>query len=331
MVAKGRSRGAMLRARSVADQLEHLYLAALRVVILVLATVCLIIAGFLAVDGLRRLATSTQVETQKVSVAGTDVIAEMRAKAAARQSAAAGDEPAVPPEIRQTHARFLAGPFNQYFQLYRGLALRYNKSEDEALARNALAEDLGYTTAALMERTDPTAVAFQEDPVYAAAIVAAARQVIADPAFTGMLTKYKAAQKTAQRCETKYRPERGWDSTSADCPGWYQEPVGCPVIRQVPYQDCVAVYPGNITSPLQAFGAMDANYREIWAGRTERSQAEAAAEMERLEAVKAEGMPRLGQAGTIFAGFLAVMFLFLVIAVERHLRRLAQERRPTPG
>lgn len=50
--------------------------------------------------------------------------------------------------------------------------------------------------------------------------------------------------------------------------------------------------------------------------------AKAGAERARREALKDSSGSKLMQAVYVFGGFLTVMFLFLVIAVERHLRRL---------
>lgn len=319
------------RFSAAADRLERVYLAALRFAVLLVATVALLLAVGFAGDGVRRLLTSTEVEQQPVSVGGAEVVQRMQASIAERSAEAASETPAIPAPVRRAHAAFLAGPFDPLYQSYRTLATRYNKPEDRLLTKPALAAELGYTADAVAAREDGRVVAFAENPRYASQMGAASASLATERGVTSQLAKYKAAQKTAQQCTTRERSVRGWDSTSIECPEWYMAPVGCPVTRQEPYQACVAVYPDNIVSPLQTVASFDAHFAEVWSERDSESASEAQNERERLALIKAQGQPRLSQAVVILAAFLAIMFLFLVIAVERHLRRLSRAAEASTG
>ena len=90
----------------------------------------------------------------------------------------------------------------------------------------------------------------------------------------------------------------------------------------MPFQDCQAAYPDGIKGPKQAFAEFDAGFRALWLQKTAQVEGKAAAERDKRETLKGSGVPKLMKAIYVFGGFLAVMFLFLVIAVERHLRRI---------
>jgi hypothetical protein len=183
---------------------------------------------------------------------------------------------------------------------------------------------LGYTADSYQSGEDETVRIFIDDANYAGQITATAVALAQDARVTGQLQQYRAAQKTAQTCSTDFETRRMWDSSSTACSNWYEYPQGCSVVKAVPVEKCVAAYPEGITSPLQAFFQMDRTFRALWLDRRQTAAAEAAAKRDQLAAKKASGWPALLQAGQGFIAFLAAMFIFLVIAIERHLRRLAK-------
>jgi hypothetical protein len=315
---------------AAADRLEAVYLAALRIMVLVIATLALLVAIWMAADGVRSLLTSTEVKAKPVSVSATEVLQANRDKQAVVDSAS-GSEDTVPKSVRDHHTAFMKGPFEAYYRLYVPTAYSYKKPEDKVLDRAEFAQLLGYDLDTFAWSDDPTVKRFAEDAAYAEAITLAAKQATADAGYRQLLAGYKAAQKTAQACRTEYERRRGWDSNSMVCDGWWQSPIGCPVIRQVPVQRCEPAYPDNIVSPTKAFAEFDRGYRELWKRRTDEAAAERSSKIEKRYALKASGVPKLSKAMILLAGFLGIMFLFLVIAVERHVRRIkiAQTHRET--
>lgn len=176
-----------------------------------------------------------------------------------------------------------------------------------------------------------TANLFQTDAAYAEAQNAAVAKAAADPRFTAKARGYRTAEKTAQACRTDYEVRSVWDATSTGCANWYYPPYGCSVRRQVPVEKCEPAYPEGISSPLQLFTQLDESYRLSWTGKALASEAEAAEKTAQKEQVKAGAPVSLLLAVQIGGAFLVVMFLFLLIAVERHLRKVAQRRsEPSP-
>jgi hypothetical protein len=281
----------------------------------------LIVAAVVAFDGVKSLLTSTKVRTEKVVVAPTEIANELAQKQKEKDAAEQGFE-AIPDAAKKEQAAFLAGPFQAYYAVYRASAAQYHKPEDPVLSKAALANRLGYTVENFASGEDATIADFAHDPEFAAQITAAAKDVSARPAYVAQLVKYRAAQKTAKSCSTRYVNRRVWDSMSTGCDEWWKSPIGCPVIRPMPVQDCQPAYPDGIKGPDQAFAEFDVGFRTLWLRKSAEVNEKAAAEKNRREAIKSGGGPKLMQAVYIFGGFLVVMFLFLVIAVERHLRRI---------
>jgi hypothetical protein len=310
---------------TTADRLETIYLAVLRIMVLVIATLALIVAIWIAGDGLRSLLTSTKVEAEPVTVSGAEVLQASRDKQAVAAAAGDAEAPAVPKAVSDRHAAFMKSSFGTYYRLYAQTSTTYRKPEDKALTPTELAERLGYDLQSYAAGEDITAKLFVEDKAYSGALLAAAQQVVADAGYRAKLAKYKAAQKTAKSCRTEQRRQAGWDSSSVGCDGWWQSPIGCPVIREVPVEVCEAAYPDNIISPETAFVEFDLGFRALWTRKTEDAEAARAAEEDERRALKASGTPKLTQALMLLGGFLAIMFLFIVIAVERHLRRIRMQ------
>lgn len=307
---------------TTADRLETVYLAVLRIMVLVIATLALIVAIWIAGDGLRSLMTSTKVAAEPVTVSGAEVLQASRDKEAIALAIDPAAEPVVPKAVRDRHALFMKGRFETYYRLYAQTSAAYRKPEDKTLTAGELAQRLGYDLQSYAAGEDITVKLFVEDETYGGQLVAAAQQVVADAGYRAKLAKYKAAEKTAKACHTEKRRQRGWDSYSTRCDGWWQSPIGCPVIVEVPFQVCEPAYPDNIVSPDKAFATSDQGFRDLWTRKTSEAEEVRAAEENKRRMLKASGTPKLTKALTLLGGFLAIMFLFIVIAVERHLRRI---------
>lgn len=152
------------------------------------------------------------------------------------------------------------------------------------------------------------------------------------------LQRYKAARKVrvgrrVQRTRTEYR--QGWNRYSMDCPDWYYPPYGCSERRavQVPYTETVysMQYPEGTQSHSQIFRAFQDRFFTLLNQRRHDSRLKA--EMERNDIVlgNIEGRLSLWDALKILGAFLLLMFFFLLIAIERHQRRIATESEGQTG
>jgi hypothetical protein len=152
----------------------------------------------------------------------------------------------------------------------------------------------------------------------------------AEPKGQRRLQRYKAARKVrVERKVQKTRTETrdGWDPYSMSCADWYESPRGCPVRRtvDVPYTETVVSmeFPEGTQSHSQIFRAMQDRFYTLLQQKRDDNAADADARRMQIVIGNARGVESLGTALRIFAGFLALMFFFLLIAIERHQRRIA--------
>lgn len=299
------------------DRIERVYLASLRVAILGVATLCLLGAVFFGANALWRVFVSTDVEESPVEVTGAQVAAELK-KAAPEQSGRDRSNE-IPSAVRQAHARWARDVFPQYYAVYRTASQTYKKPEDETLSSQQLMDALGYDLDSYAGDADK-AQWFVNGATYQQQALAAVTAAMRDPAVVSQLTEYKAAEKTAQSCSTTYQRRRVWDSYSTACHNWYEYPQGCEVTRSVPVERCVPAYPEGIVSPRVAFGRADEEFFRLWSQQSQQVRAEAQATRDGREATRAQIGPSVMLALQILGAFLVVMFFFLMVAIERHLR-----------
>lgn len=298
------------------DRIERIYLASLRVAILGVATLCLLGALIFGGNALWRVFVSTEVEQAPVEVTGTEIAAELKKAAPQRGVQEGGDD--IAPAVRRAHALWASEAFPKYYAIYRKAADAYKKPEDETLNSQQLMSALGYDLQSYAESNK--AKLFINNAEYQQQALTAVATALSDAAVVGQLTEYKAAEKTAKSCSTTYQRQRVWDSYSTACYAWYAYPQGCEVTRSVPVQRCVPAYPEGIVSPRVAFGRADEEFFRLWTERSAQVSAEAQATRDGREAIRAQIGPNLLLALQILGAFLVVMFFFLMVAIERHLR-----------
>lgn len=299
------------------DRIERVYLASLRVAILGVATLCLLGAVFFGANAMWRVFVSTDVDERPVEVTGAQVAAELKRAAPEQSDRDQSNE--IPAAVRQAHARWVRDVFPRYYAVYRSASQTYKKPEDETLSSQQLMEALGYDLNSYAGDSEK-ARWFVNDTNYQQQALAAVTAAMRDPAVVAQLTEYKAAEKTAKSCSTTYQQRRVWDSYSTACNGWWMYPQGCEVTRSVPVERCVPAYPDGIVSPRVAFGRADEEFFRLWSKQTEQVRAEAQATRDGREATRAQIGPNLLLALQILGAFLVVMFFFLMVAIERHLR-----------
>lgn len=302
------------------DRVEAVYLAILRIGVLAVATICLLAAVFFGIDGLWRILVPTTVQEEPTVIAPAAVTAAMRIAPEPRQSTGS---PQISPAVRAAHADFASKVFPAYYAVYKRASDAYRKPEDRLLSSAELMESLGYDLQTYAAGEALATKLFVESATYQQQAQAAVAAALTDAGTVRLLREYKAAEKTARACSTSYERRQVWDSYSTACSGWYYEPYGCSVTRSVPVERCVAAYPDGIVSPVVAFGRADEAFRTLWAEKARANANAASAERYAREETRAQIGPRLMLALRIVGGFLLVMFFFLIIAIERHLRRLS--------
>jgi hypothetical protein len=121
--------------------------------------------------------------------------------------------------------------------------------------------------------------------------------------------------------------QSGWDSSSTACSNWYADPVGCSVSRAVPhtYTENVTTlqYPKGTESHTQIFRAFQDRYFDLLQQRRRDNASKAEEQRQNIVSSIADGKMSLVTALELLGAFLALMFFFLLIAIERHQRRIS--------
>jgi hypothetical protein len=315
---KGRVGGAL-------DKVEHVYLRILRAAILIIATLMIGYAAWLAASSIYKMSLSPDsVVEQEASVSaddltGAELPVEERISTTEPKSTAS-------PEQR----RFYAGFVGQYYNLFRNRFEPFAQSEDKKLSKDEF-DDSFVGSQARLDAIASGDLDYESDKADLNKLLAVMKEAAETPTTQQRLRKYQAAKKVrvgkeVQRTRTEYR--EGWDSYSTACSGWYYSPVGCPVRRavQVPYTQTVysMEFPKGTQSHTQIFRAYQDRYFQLLTERREANARNAEDERNRILAGQIEGGLSLMTALQVAAAFLLLMFFFLLIAIERHQRRISQ-------
>jgi len=301
------------------DRVEISYLLALRIAGLLVATLCLAAALFFAGDAIWRLAVSARVKAEP-TVVDAALLANRLAAPPKRE---AGD--GAPDAARATHDRFVQSVWPRYYAHYKTAFDKYRKADDRLVPSKELMESLGYGLDDYVRALDGEGAAGERilrlvsDSAYQSAAIARVGEVMSSARLAQLLAQYRTAEKSERRCVTTPQTR----VVQRTC-GYYYV-YDCSYTRTVNVERCEAVYPDGVVSPIQAFERADGLFAEAYfADEAAKRRAADRKLSERLE-TRAKIGPLLRLSFVILGGFFIVMFLFLVIAIERHLRRLSAQ------
>jgi hypothetical protein len=304
------------------DRVEAIYLRVLRAIVLIIATVLLIYVAYLGVTGLYALSRSPDSVRETVATVAANEIVDAEETEVQREATRA-------PIANAAHQKFFADFVSRYYALFRAKFEPYRQSTDKVLSRDEFDDNFVQSELRLAAVTDGSR-SFDQDKVDLEALLATMTAAVAEPKAKSRLQKYKTARKVAtkrdvRKTRTEYRS--GWNSYSTACEDWYYSPMGCAERRaiQVPYTDTITVmeFPEGTQSHAQIFRAMQDQYFTLL--ETRRSSNASDAERQRMEIMIGKDLAwsDFGRAIQIFGGFVVLMFFFLLIAIERHQRRIS--------
>lgn len=302
------------RTAGFLTRIENFYLAALRVMLLLLATVMVLYAAWLAVTGVYQTARdATSVKEQAFEVTPTEVVDLPKPMAGGTPEATATDPLA---GARKYYADFV----DRYHSIYQKQFAPFRKSDDKALTKDAFDERFVRSRQRVEALSDGT-VDFDTDKAALERLVTAMNAAAALPETASRLKRYKTSQRqSVSRIVSGSRPERYCIYYSD-----YLESCISYDTRQVPYRRTVTEMrlPDGVIAPPDLLQAYQDRFFGLYSERSGQSAAKAAREREAILAGNVAGSVDLWRAVQFGGGFLIVMFLFLLIAIERHQRRLA--------
>jgi hypothetical protein len=329
-----RARGARLDRRL--DGVERPFLALLRATalvvaaLLVLASIVLLLLGF----GLQ-VQRPDSVIAEPVSIAASDLA-----------SPAAPQAPPVPasgPQLERW-ARVLPTEFRTaYYQLYRQQFVPSYRATEKPLEqapffRELFPDDVLDTIESFNDERLAAATAGEKGPdrqsevrPVLASLLSAMQGAAGQEAVRRELQAYKAAQRV-QVCRnvqrTRTRSVERWDPMATNCPYWFEPPYGCMGRQQLqePFQErvCSMQFPDQLANPAQVMRELQARY--FLAANEKIATSERDAELQRREIAdrNAFGTNAVWYAALAFGSFLSVMFLYLLVALERHHRAMSR-------
>lgn len=305
------------------DRAEKIYLRVLRATVLVIATLLILYTLYLAIGGLYGIAQSPSSVHEAVANVTANEIAD--AEDINSQATVANKVSAIDADRQKYYAEFV----KRYYTLFRTRFEPFRQSEDKILSSDQF-DDSFVKSAARLQAVTSGELDFDKDRADLEALLATMTGAASEAKTAERLKRYKAAKKVAmkrevRRTRTEYRS--GWNSYSTACENWYESPIGCTESRavQVPYTDTVTAmeFPEGTQSHSQVFRAMQDKYFTLLERRRRDNAAEAENKRMRIIEGNLQGHVDLGTALRIFGGFLGLMFFFLLIAIERHQRRIA--------
>lgn len=308
--------------RRALNRIEDLYLAVLRAALLLLATLLIAAAIVLTVLSLYRLSkTPDSVHEKPAVVAASELVG---AAASKQQDAQSGQDPQA--AQRHGYASFVA----RYARLFRTQFETFRHEDDKPLQQQQF-DDSYVGTQERLNATKVGRVNYDSDVTDLHQLFSVMQSAASLPQTQAKLQAYKQAKKV-QVCrkveKTRTELATGWDRYSTTCSTWYMEPMGCSTVRsvEIPYtaQECRMQYPEGVESYGQIFRRyQDTFFKRL--GELRRDNAlEAEQKRDAISAGNAKGRGGLWTALEIGGGFLLLMFLFLLIAIERHQRRLSR-------
>lgn len=306
------------------ERVEHAYLVFLRAAILILATALLLTAAYLAITGVWKVLQSPSSVKEEVAAVTADELTDAEApRRPSNPNSKAGQD--------STYLRYYTNFSRRYHELFASKFEPYRQPSDKKLSRDEF-DDVFVNSAARVAGIASGDIDFEDDKSDLEKMLVVMTKAAELPETKQRLAKYKAAKKVrvarkVDRTRTEYRS--GWNRYSTSCEDWYYQPYGCPEQRavSVPYTETVysMEFPEGTQSHTEVFRAFEDRYTDLLTTRREANRD--AAEFERQEIIlgNALGADSLWKSLSVVAGFLVLMFFFLLIAIERHQRRISGE------
>lgn len=304
------------------NRIERVYLVMLRAVTLVIATILLVGAVWLGLSGAYKISRdAASVKEVEAKVSSSD-LTKIDTESARASSEAKKDVD--PQSAEKAYVKSFA---QRYFTLYRKNFEGYRQAGDTSLTEQDF--DTRFLSEGLTTLVDHKTPADDagSTPDFATikskleALYGAMDDAAKLPVTQERLRNYKSAQRKRVEIQvSKAREERFcsyWGSFINECISYGT--------RTVPYTETQVTMelPKGVLEPAALFGQYQKNYIQTLNDRRDESATNARAERDNILAGNIAGHANVILAMQIVGGFLILMFFFLLIAIERHQRKIA--------
>jgi len=308
------SRRARARAGDVLNKLELAYLATIRAIALIIATFLVFYALWLAVSGTYK----TSKDVSSVSEAPAAVSPEEVIKIDLDKAAKAPSDANVDPFKAQR--AYYADFARRYHKLFTAKFEAFKKAEDGALDQKSF--DARYlSTADRIKGVADGGIDFQKDRDDLESLLTTMTAASSNATTIQRLQAYRAAKKNAVTKTISGAREETYCSYY----GYYVNECLSYGTQTVPYTRTVQEMklPAGVISHTDLFGAYQDQYLSTLAAKRRANASAARHERDAIISENIDGAVRLRTAFQVVGGFVIIMFLFLLIALERHQRKIA--------
>lgn len=313
--------GRATRANEILNKLERAYLNAIRAIALAAATIMVIYAIWLAASGTYKASRDSSSVKEEPAVVSPQEVTGIDLKEATTDAAAPSSDPLAAPR------RFYADFTKRYYGLFKAKYEPFKKTDDRPLDQKAFDQRFLDTSGRLQAIKEGSAN-FAQDSADLETLLTTMTAAAADQKTVQRLRTYQSAKKIpVTKTETATRSET-YCSYYSD----YFEQCMVTDTRSVPYtrKTQELKLPAGVISHSDLFGAYQEAYLTKLANKREANAAAAQRARDEIAADNADGAMRLWYSLLVIGAFLALMFLFLLIALERHQRKIAASA-PSPN
>ena len=304
---------------SILDRMEVVYLAAIRIVILLIATALVVAVIWYAVSGGYKLSRDASAVKEQPAVVAADDIVQIDTN----KQAAQADQGATADPLAAEKAFFKAFE-KRYFALFNQRFVPFRQVTDDPIDQAAFGERFVQSVERLKLIADGT-VSFEQQRADLEDMFIKMNEASTLEATVSKLDKYRKSKRVSVSRVVSGTKSQAYCSYY----GYYIDQCISYSTRQIPYRTTVTELqlPKGVISYDVLFGAYQERFMTLLEERRLKNVQAANAEREARIADNAEGSVQLWTAVKIAAGFIALMFLFLLIAIERHQRKIAEGTR----
>ena len=297
------------------NKMERAYLSVLRAGALIIASLLLLYAAWLCVSGLYQVSRDVKSVKEAPAIVTTDEVTAVDLKSSGTNT----DKETTDPFKRE---RAYYQQFSKrYFALYKAKFDPYRQADDEKISANDFNAQFVHLDDRLKSIKDGD-LNFETDRADLESLFNGMTDVSTNRLTKDRLNSYKNSKKIQiSRTITEMKPERYcsyYGYYIAQCITWET--------REVPVQRTITEtkLPDGVATPENLFNAYHNKYISTLIEHRTTNAANAEKERAKIVEQNANGAESLWTAIRVIGSFVIVMFLFLLIALERHQRKIAQ-------
>lgn len=304
------------KAHMFLNSAENFYLRALRSTTLIIATLMIAYAGWLGLSGIYKASRDVKsVQEAKTVVSAQDILAKQEEDALQEQSAG----PAAQADPLAKEKAYYRAYVAKYRQLYKAKYEPYRQASDPIL-NSAQFDERFLSTNGRLNMISKGELDFEKDKAVLEKLYGVMTELAESEKTIAKLKKYRVAKKVqVKKTVSGTRPVQS-------C-GYYSYYSGCLYYQTnyVTYKEVVTkmAFPKGTVSHVELFSSYQADFLKLFGERKTENAANAAKERNEILSDNAEGKANIWTAFQIAGAFLMLMFFFLLIAIERHQRKMS--------